>query len=297
MQLTPTQELVINTVIPISVLVIMFSMGLSLRLSDFKRVLTVPKSFLVAMGGQYLFVPALAVLLISLLDVPPAIALGAIIVAAIPGGIVSNGFVYVGRGNAALSVSLTAVSQFIGMVTIPLYISWGISAYYSDVPDVEFPVVQSVAVVLVLNLVPMGLGMLFLRRFANTAQRIEPLMRRLSLVLLFAVVVVAIWPNFAIAKQQAGSAGLLAVLVCVLGVLFGNVVSRAVGLDRRDAFTNGIEIGIQNLSTAILIAVTILGRSELAVYIAVYSVVSPIVMTLSALVFNFGRKREAAVTT
>ena len=286
MELTATQQLLIDIVIPVAVLVFMFSMGIGLRLGDFKRVLTEPRSFLVAMGGQYLLMPSLAVLLIWLLNIPREIAVGAIIVAAIPGGLFSNGLVYVGRGNSALSVSLTGVSQIIGMISIPLWITWALSFYYGDVEEIDFPVARSLALIFVINIVPMALGMLVLQYAPNLAGKLEPILRRVSLVLLFAIIVIAMLPNFEVALEQAGTAGILAIAVCGGGVLFGNLATRAVGLPWREAFTNGIEIGIQNLATAILIAVTILGRNEFAVYTAVYSVVSPCVALISLAIYN-----------
>lgn len=295
MELTEMQRLIVNSVIPVSVLIIMFSMGLSLRGADFVRVLRAPRSVAVAMIGQYVFVPLVAVVAIWAMAVPPAIAVGAIIVAAIPGGALSNGFVYVGRGNAALSVSLTAVSQLVGMITIPLYISWALARYYADVPDVEFDVLRSIIVVLALNIVPMGIGMLVLKVFEGFATKVERTLRKISLVLLFAVIIVVIWPNFAVAARAWASAGVLAMIVCLGGVLFGNIVSRLVGLDRRDGFTNGVEIGIQNLSTALLIAVTLMNRPELSLYVVVYSVVSPLVMAASVVIFNLSGRGASSV--
>lgn len=294
MELTATQEALVNVIIPIAVLIIMYSMGLGLRWEDFKRVLTEPKSFLIAMLGQYILIPALVILLNRMLNVSPEIALGAIIVAAIPGGIISNGFVYIGRGNNALSVSLTGISQVIGLFSIPFWVSWGLSTYYADVSNVDFPIGQSLAVIFVINIVPMVLGMVTLRFAPNFAKRAEPIMRRLSLLMLFIIVIVAVLPNFAIAYEQGFTVLLLAILVCGGGMAIGQLVSRGVGLDAKAAFTNGMEIGMQNLSTAILIAITILGRSELAIYTAVYSVVSPIIASIAVFIYNrFQRAPEA----
>lgn len=296
MELTATQEALVNTIIPIAVLIIMFSMGLGLRWADFKRVLTEPKSFLIAMLGQYLLIPGLVILLNGVLGVSPEIALGAIIVAAIPGGIISNGFVYMGRGNSALSVSLTGISQIIGLFSIPFWVSWGLSNYYADVSNVDFPIGQSLVVIFVINVVPMMLGMLTLRFAPNFAKRAEPYLRRLSLLMLFIIVIVAVIPNFEVAYQQGFTVILLAILVCGGGMAIGQAVSRVAGLNSKAAFTNGMEIGMQNLSTAILIAITILGRSELAIYTAVYSVVSPIIATIAVFIYNRWQKAPEAQT-
>lgn len=286
MELTAGQEALINVIIPIAVLIIMFSMGLGLRWVDFKRVLTEPRSFLIAMVGQYLLIPGLVILLSRILNLSPEIALGALIVAAIPGGIISNGFVYIGGGNSALSVSLTGISQIIGLFSIPFWVSWGLSTYYSEVTNVDFPVAQSLLLIFVVNVVPMVLGMLTLRFAPQFAARAEPYLRRLSLVLLFVIVIVAVIPNFEVAFQQGFTVILMAILVCGGGMTIGQLVSRGVGLDAKAAFTNGMEIGMQNLATAILVALTILGRSELAIYTAVYSVISPIIAIIAVTIYT-----------
>lgn len=290
MELTPTQETLINTIIPIAVLIIMYSMGLGLRWVDFKRVLTEPRSFLIAMLGQYALIPGLVILLNRVLNVSPEIALGALIVAAIPGGIISNGFVYIARGNSALSVSLTGISQIIGLFSIPFWVSWGLNNYYAEVANIDFPIAQSLIIIFVVNVVPMALGMLTLRFAPQFAKRAEPMMRRISLLMLFTIIVIAMLPNFQIAFDQGFVVVLLAVLVCGGGMVIGQLASRGAGLDSKAAFTNGMEIGMQNLATALLIAITILGRSELAIYSAVYSVVSPLIAIMAVIIYNRWQK-------
>lgn len=278
--------LALKVFIPAAVTTIMFAMGLSLRAADFHRALKAPTSVLVALMGQYFFIPAMVLLLVSLLDVPSYVALGAIIVAAVPGGVVSNAFVYIGRGNVALSVSLTAISQFAGLISIPLLISYGIETFYAEQGAVELPVAKSILTVLAVNLVPMGLGMLVLARAPRVATWLEPKLRKSSVVLLFGVLLVAVLPNFQATIGELGTAGLLALCLSTLGVLFGFVMTKLLGKDSRDGFTNGIEIGIQNLPLAALIATTLLERPELAIYASVYSLVSPIVAAAAAVLFN-----------
>lgn len=278
--------LALKVFIPAAVTIIMFAMGLSLRGGDFRRAIGAPTSILVALVGQYLFIPMMALALIKLFDVPSYVALGAIIVVAVPGGVVSNAFVYIGRGNVALSVSLTAISQFAGLISIPVLISYGIETFYSDVATVEFPVVKSILTVLAVNLVPMGLGMLVLRAAPRAARWLEPKLRKSSVLLLFGVLLAAVLPNFQATLGELGTAGLLALSLSTLGVLFGFLMTRVLGKDARDGFTNGIEIGIQNLPLAALIATTLLERPELAIYASVYSLVSPVVAGLAALLFN-----------
>ncbi len=120
---------IIRIIMPIVVVFMMFSMGLDLRLSDFIRALKEGKSVLIAMSGQYILAPVFAFLLAFLYAPEPYIALGLIIVIAIPGGSISNAFVYIGRGNVGLSVTLTGISQFLGLISIPFLIGVGIDLY------------------------------------------------------------------------------------------------------------------------------------------------------------------------
>ncbi len=282
---------IINTLLPIVVVFMMFSMGLDLTIADFVRALKEKKSVLIAMTGQYLLAPALAFLLVFLFAPAPYIALGLIIVIAIPGGSISNAFVYVGRGNVSLSVTLTGISQFLGLISVPFLIGLGITLYYPNVGNIELPVARTILVLLALSLLPMGIGMFVRHRWINFAQWLEPRTRSLSVFALFAACALAVAPNFQNSVSQLPQAGLLAVLMCVFGNIAGVIIARLSGLNLEDAFTIGIEISMQNLALAVLIATTMLGKSELALYAGVYSLISPAIAGIAVIAFNIFRKK------
>ena len=123
--------------LPLSLAVIMFGMGLSLTLNDFKRLLQTPKAVFLGLVGQLFVLPVLAIGLIYLFAVPPHIAVGIMILAACPGGTSSNLLAHIAKANLALSVSLTAITTVFCIITTPLLIKWGISLF-SETPDEHF---------------------------------------------------------------------------------------------------------------------------------------------------------------
>ena len=109
-------ELVFARLIPVILFVMMLGMGLSLTLDDFKRVVHFPRAAIVGLFGQLLLLPGIAFALALLLDVPPAIAIGGMLLAACPGGITSNAYVFVSRADLGLSITLTAITSVITII-------------------------------------------------------------------------------------------------------------------------------------------------------------------------------------
>ena len=172
--------------LPLSLAVIMFGMGLSLTLNDFKRLLQTPKAVFLGLVGQLFVLPVLAIGLIYLFAVPPHIAVG-IMILACPGGTSSNLLAHIAKANLALSVSLTAITTVFCIITTPLLIKWGISLF-SETPDEQFSLIKTSLSLLVISLIPIAIGMT-IRRFAHRfAERSEGFFRHLSTFFLFSMI-------------------------------------------------------------------------------------------------------------
>jgi len=113
-------ELFFTVVVPVGLVLMMTGMGLALSPADLKNVIVFPKAAAIGLGGQLLLLPLISFLLAVLLAPTPAVAVGAVILAACPGGVTSNGFVFASRGDLALSITLTAVTSILTVFTIPL---------------------------------------------------------------------------------------------------------------------------------------------------------------------------------
>ena len=257
--------------LPLSLFIIMLGMGMSLVMADFKRVVVFPKAVVLGLVGQIMVLPLIAFALVKWLTVEPLIAVGVMLIAACPGGSSSNLISHLAKGDTALSISLTAISSLITVVTIPLIV--GLSMEYFLVADqaIHLPVVKTIVTLIAITLLPVGLGMLVRNKFPEFAIRQESKVNLISgLFLAFLVLLILLQ------QTQAVKAGIVAtglVVACLNGfsMLSGFAVAKLFKLNAPQSTTIGIEIGVQNGTLAILIATTVLHQPAIAIPAAIYS--------------------------
>ena len=262
-------ELLQNVFLPISLIIIMFGMGLTLELNDFSRVLKNPKAALVGFLNQLVLLPLIGYLIVQLFDLPPVFAVGTMILAACPGGVTSNLISYLAKADLALSISLTAVTSFITVITIPLIVTFALDEFYGEARTVNLPIVQTIIQILVLTVIPVSLGM-FIRyrnlRFAKNSEkafRIASSVIFITIVVLMVIVTEDIWGKL---LQLGASSMTLNIATTAIALILGAIF----GLSRPQKFTIAIESGIQNATLGMLVAATILDVQEMAVPSAVY---------------------------
>jgi len=146
--------------LPIALFIVMFGMGLSLKTDDFKRVIIFPKAGALGIFGQLILLPVIAFIFIWLLPMPPEIAIGVIILSACPGGIVSNVFVFSGKADTALSVTLTAINSFMTVFTIPFIVQAGLIFVLGKGEAPDLPVLRLMVMLFSLTILPVSLGMI-----------------------------------------------------------------------------------------------------------------------------------------
>jgi len=165
----------------------MFAMGATLRIRDFRAVVVLPRSFLTGLGAQMVLVPIVAYILLRILDLDPGVAIGLAIIAAVPGGTVSNVFTYAGKGDVALSIALTAVTSLVCVVTLPFVLEWLVGSYVP--PTFGLPRGRIAAEIVVTLLVPLIIGMGVLRRWPHRAEGLSRLALAATAVLIGVIVV------------------------------------------------------------------------------------------------------------
>jgi len=287
-------ELWLQILVPACVVIIMTAMGLELTLADFRRVAASPRAAAVGLLGQMLLLPALGFAFalapgrVPGLDTPmsPEVAVGIIVIVSCPGSAPSNVFTYLARGNTALSISLTAVSSLLTVFTIPVWVGLAVSLFYGEGSEIRMPLVRTVVQLCSVTLVPVGLGMGVRARSPEMAQGIRRILRR-TVPWLFSVVLAIIvftqWENFADNLPVAGPTAILLSLVALASAF---TFARLAALERRDAFTIAIEVGLQNGALASLIIVNLLQRPDLLVFPSVYALLSAIPVTAWTLWFR-----------
>ena len=268
---------------------IMFGMGLSLTKDDFTRLLRVPKPIFVGLVGQIFIMPFIAFVIAYGFSLEPALAIGLMILAACPGGTTSNIISHLARANLALSVSLTAISTLICVVSTPFIIKFSMGQFGEGI-NTDFSLTNTILGLIIISLLPVLLGLWGRHKYPNAAMRREQFFRRFSgLFMLVMIIAILIQERATLASsfQQVFWATLALNLA---SILVGVILSKIFGLSARDTITLGIEVGIQNASMAMLIAVTFLQSPELATSAGVYGLtmyIGAAILVIAARRFTF----------
>lgn len=249
-------ELVISLFLPIALVIIMFSLGLGLTISDFSRVALKPRAFLVGAAAQLLLLPALAYTLATVFRLPPELAVGLMILSFCPGGPSSNLMTKIAGGDVALAISLTGVTTLVAIVTVPLLTK--ISADHFMGLDASSVDVTSLGLSMaLLTLVPVAAG-IGLRRVAPAlALKLEPIVSRVA-VLFFAIVVIgALGSNWHIFTDNLPVLGPALILLNVALMALGLAAAWLFSLTLAEGKAISIEAGIQNAAVGMTVGTLI----------------------------------------
>ena len=287
---------ILPTLLFIALGLVMFGLGLSLTVGDFKRLLQHPRAVVLALVLQVLLLPSACYALIVLLGVAPLYAVGLMLLAASPGGVSANLFSHLFGGNVAMNISLTAINTVLSIVSLPLITNWAINtfAHTGQVVPLQF---GKVVEVIIIVLVPVVLGMAVHRRAPAFSARMEKPMKIFSAVVLAAFALIAIAKEWTALVESFAGIGPAVLLFNAISLASGYYLSRAAGLDKSMATAISFEIGIHNSTLAIFIALSVLGNFQLALPAAIYSVSMYILATLfGGLVLRRGAQPAATVS-
>ncbi|MCF3593274.1 bile acid:sodium symporter family protein [Rhodobacteraceae bacterium LMO-12] len=276
--------MLIDVGLPLSLAIIMFSLGLGLTFADFARVLAMPRAVLTGMVMQMAAVPLVAFILLTLFERPPAIAFGVMLLSFCPGGISSSILTRLGGGNVALSVTLTGVVSLLSALTVPLLTALAAARFLGT----EAPAINVTGIAMVMfaiTAVPVMIGLLFRFVMPDISDRIEDKVFGLATVLFILVVLSALLSNWGLFLENVTTLGPLLMALNALLLALGVLVARLLNLSGGDALCISVEMGVQNAALGITVAGLIAhstGISEFAVPAALYGITMYIV-TLPAI--------------
>jgi BASS family bile acid:Na+ symporter len=268
----------------------MLGVALELKLEDFKRIFKAPKAPAIGLGAQFLLLPALTFLLTLILRPPPSIALGMILVAACPGGNLSNIITYLARGNCAVSVSMTAVSTLAAIVMTPFNLSlWGSlnpgTARILQAVNLS-PVDVFITVFIILG-IPLGIGMLISRSFPALADKIRRPFKIFSLIFFIGIVAAALavnWQNFV---HYVGLVFIGVLIHNALALNLGYWTGRLFRLSEQDNRAVSIEVGIQNSGLGLVLVFNFFGGlGGMAIIVAWWGIWHIIAGLITAFIFS-----------
>lgn len=269
-------QILAQLALPISLALMMFSLGLSLTINDFRRIAISPRPVLIGVVMQLLLLPVIAAGLITVAQLftslSQALIVGLLILAACPGGATSNIISHLSGGDGALSISMTAIVSVMVPFILPLSLAMQLS-WWGESSAVELPLLKTLLQLLIITVLPVFLGMAIRRRWSKTVLSIEPRVRKLS-TLIFVLLVLSLmygqWPQL---SKMGMSVAALCLGLCLCAMLVAYLLARWQGFDKRVVKTLSIEVGIQNAGTGMFIAAVVLNQPELALVPLMYGLV------------------------
>jgi bile acid:Na+ symporter, BASS family len=282
------QESILTAVfLPLALAFIMLGMGLSLTVKDFKNILVFPKAIIIGLTNQLILLPVFGFALIQLFGLSGAMAVGIMILAACPGGATSNLITHLSKGDIALSISLTAISSLITILTIPLIVNFAIN-FFGEEGSVALPVFETIIQIMGVTVVPVSIGMVLKKRFPKLALKADKPVRIASAIIFAAVLFAAILKERDSIVEYFVLSGPIMLSLNILTLIVGFFMATVFVLPKRQRLTISIESGIQNGTLGIMIAATLLKNSEMTIPIAIYSLI--MFMTSALIIFFANRK-------
>ncbi len=258
-----------DVLLPLGVAGIMLSLGLSLTLADFRRILVAPRGVAIGMANLLVVSPLLAFAVAELFDLDPLLAVGLVLLGASPGGAMANLLTHLARGETALSVTMTAISSVLAVVTVPLYLGLAIDHFGADTAD-DVEMLGTVAKVFAITILPLSIGMRIRAVRPQRTIALEPRAKRIALALLVLVIGSAIASEWDRLTESLGQVLPAAIALNLAAMTISFTVARLARLDDRQSTAIAMELGVHNATVAIAVATSI--DTELAIPGAVYGI-------------------------
>ncbi len=235
---------------------IMFGVALDLKVSDFKRLIDTPKASIVGLTSQFILLPFVTFLLVLVIEPQPSIALGMMLVAACPGGNISNFLTHLSKGNTALSVSLTAVGTVLAIVMTPFNLELWAGLYPPTallLKEVQLDALDLFKAILLLAGLPLTIGMIFAHHMPVLAAKVSRGVKPMSILIFLAFVIIAFANNIDHFLNYIHLVLIIVFIHNAAALLTGYWAARLSGLSKEDQKTIAIETGIQNSGLGLLL--------------------------------------------
>ena len=267
--------MIIDIFLPLSLVFIMFTLGLGLTPNDFVNLLRKPKAFFVGIINQMILLPITAFIIVSLMGITKEIAVGMMILASCPGGVTSNMITKLAKGDTALSISYTAVISVLTIITLPIITGFSMGHFMGA----EAPPMNLVSLGLTMFLItalPVGIGLIVRSKNRNFADSFEITATKISTILFIIIIIGALFSEWNTFINNLTALGPAIILLMVVMITIGYNSSNWLKMNGPQAVTVAIESGIQNATVGITIGNLIInpetGLSILSIPSGVYGI-------------------------
>ena len=253
--------MIIDVLLPVSLIFIMFSLGLGLTVKDFKNILNNPKAFFVGIINQMIVLPIITFFIILIFGLSNEIAVGMMILSCCPGGVTSNIITKLAKGDTALSISYTAIVSIITMITLPLIVGFSMDYFMgTDAPSIN--IVTLGITMFIITTIPVLIGLYIRIKFENFAVSFTSIANKISSFLFVVIVLGALaseWTTFINNLFLLGPA----IVTLIISMLFiGYNSPKLFAINRTQSITIAVESSIQNATVGITIGNIILSESQ-----------------------------------
>ena len=262
-----------SKVIPISIFLIMMGMGLSLVTNDFKRVVKYPKAVAIGLTNQLLFLPLVGFALATFMSLEPEYAVGVMLLVLCPGGTTSNLFTYLAKGDVALSVTMTAIASVITVFTIPIVLSFSLVYFMGAGSEFQLPVAKTMISLITLTILPVSIGMLIKRYAASFADKAQVMVSRFGVIFLSFLVIFLGYVQRDILVEALVATGPVSLILNVSTMALGYYTSKWFGLNPAQRRSITMEVGLQNSTLSMFMALTLLANYKMSLTPAIYTLI------------------------
>ncbi len=267
--------MIIDIFLPLSLVFIMFTLGLGLTPNDFVNLLRKPKAFFVGIINQMILLPITAFIIVSLMGITKEIAVGMMILASCPGGVTSNMITKLAKGDTALSISYTAVISVLTIITLPIITGFSMGHFMgAEAPPMNL--VSLGLTMFVITALPVGIGLIVRSKNRTFADSFEITATKISTILFIIIIIGALLSEWNTFINNLTALGPAITLLMVAMITIGYNSSNWLKMNGPQAVTVAIESGIQNATVGITIGNLIInpetGLSILSIPSGVYGI-------------------------
>ncbi len=274
----------LSILLPLALGIIMFGLGLSLSVADFSRVIIYPKAVIIGLLCHMLILPAVCFVIAKLFNLTPEIAVGLILLSASPGGVTSNFFSHLAKGDVVLSITLTAIASLLCIFSLPLIVNFSMQVFMDESRYIPLQFMEVLQIFIII-LVPVIIGMIVLKKNPLLAVKLQKPVKLFSLLFLLALILMQVIKE----RENLGSfwqqTGMAVLSFNVISLAAGFFIPRLFKISIKQSIAISMGSGIRNGTLAITIALTpsLLNNSTMSIPAAIYS----LVMYITAGVFGY----------
>lgn len=244
--------MIIDIFLPVSLMFIMFTLGIGLTVENFKNIIAQPKALILGLVNQMLLLPLIAFFILLIIKLPSEMAVGMMILACCPGGVTSNMLTKLAKGDTALSISFTAIVSIISIITLPIIVSFSMQYFLgSNAPSIN--ILSLGMTMFCITTIPVGIGLFINTKYHDFSISFSIIANKISTILFVIIIAGALTSEWEAFINNLNLLGPAIIALIFLMLLIGYYSASLFNLNKEKSITIAIESGIQNATVGITI--------------------------------------------